>query len=179
MREFKTGATRDTDEGKYDYEGFLSPSVIERYAAYMHQHRKQANGKLRASDNWQAGLPPKESLKSLWRHMMDVWKIMRGLPARESKEEALCAIIFNASSMLHEELRAKGEADILVGDSPSCNPEAQARFNRTLRDVVDEMAGRPPEEVMDEIYASEGFRPRNIQCTCGIDEDPRSCICDL
>ena len=107
MREFETGATRDTDEDKYDYEGFLSPSVIERYAAYMHQHRKQADGKLRASDNWQKGLPPEQSLKSLWRHMMDVWKIMRGLPAQESKEEALCAIIFNASSMLHEELRVQ------------------------------------------------------------------------
>ena len=141
MREFKTGATRDTDEGKYDYEGFLSPSVIERYAAYMHQHRKQANGKLRASDNWQAGLPPKESLKSLWRHMMDVWKIMRGLPARESKEEALCAIIFNASSMLHEELRFK--------------------IQTVSRDLIE------PGSVT------------NIQCTCGIDEDPRSCICDL
>ena len=114
MREFETGATRDTDEDKYDYEGFLSPSVIERYAAYMHQHRKQADGKLRASDNWQKGLPSEQSLKSLWRHMMDVWKTVRGLPAQESKEEALCAIIFNASSMLHEELRVQDGSERLM-----------------------------------------------------------------
>lgn len=43
-------ATRDLDEEKIDYEGFLSPIVLERYAQYMHKHRNTANG-LRESDN--------------------------------------------------------------------------------------------------------------------------------
>jgi hypothetical protein len=40
MREFTTGATRNLDEDKHDYEGFLSPYVLRRFAAYMHEHRK-------------------------------------------------------------------------------------------------------------------------------------------
>jgi len=38
IRKFDTGATRDTNEGKYDYEGILSPTVIKRYAEYMNKH---------------------------------------------------------------------------------------------------------------------------------------------
>jgi hypothetical protein len=105
IRTFESGATRNADTDKYDYEGFLSPLVLERYAKYMHKHRKQANGELRASDNWQKGLPQRECLKSLWRHLMDLWKHTRGIAAAESKEDALCAVIFNASAMLHEELK--------------------------------------------------------------------------
>ena len=41
IRQFNTGATRDTDEDKYDYEGFYSPLVMERFAQYMNKHRKQ------------------------------------------------------------------------------------------------------------------------------------------
>jgi hypothetical protein len=107
IRTFASGATRNPDSDKLDYEGFLSPAVIERYAEYMHKHRVQEDGTLRASDNWQKGLPQEECMKSLWRHMMDVWKIRRGLPTQESKEDALCAVIFNAMTMLHEELKFK------------------------------------------------------------------------
>ena len=32
MRKFDTGATRDTVEGKFDFEGFLSQAVLNRYA---------------------------------------------------------------------------------------------------------------------------------------------------
>ena len=53
MRTFKSGATRDDDAEKFDYEGFLSPLVIRRYAEYMHGHRKQVDGKMRDSDNCQ------------------------------------------------------------------------------------------------------------------------------
>ena len=101
MRKFNTGATRDTDEGKYDYEGFLSPIVLETYAAYMHKHRKQADGKLRDSDNWQKGIPQTAYAKSGWRHWMDFWKGHRGLTSREAMIEALCAILFNVMGYLH------------------------------------------------------------------------------
>ena len=73
VRQFKTGATRDTDEGKYDYEGFISPLVLERFAQYMHKHRKQSDGNLRASDNWQKGIPKDAYIKSAWRHFVDWW----------------------------------------------------------------------------------------------------------
>lgn len=108
MREFETGATRDTDEGKYDYEGFLSPLVIERYAEYMHKHRKQADGKMRDSDNWQKGIPITQYIKSLWRHFFAVWK---GHRHGTISEDDLCAVIFNGMGALHEILKAKEVGD--------------------------------------------------------------------
>jgi hypothetical protein len=101
MRKFKTGATRDTDCGKLDYEGFLSPLVLERYAKYMNTHRIQADGQVRSSDNWQKGIPEDVYMKSMWRHFMDVWKAHRDC---EPNEEALCAMMFNVMGMLHEQL---------------------------------------------------------------------------
>ncbi len=102
MRKFETGATRDTEEGKLDYEGFLSPLVLERYSEYMDKHRKQADGKLRDSDNWQKGIPIVTYIKSLWRHFMDLWKEHRGYGSRDGIEEALCGIIFNSMGYLFE-----------------------------------------------------------------------------
>ena len=107
IRKFETGATRDTDEGKYDYEGFLSPLVIERFGEYMNKHRKQSDGSLRDSDNWQKGIPKTAYMKSLWRHFMDLWKEHRGLKSREGIEDALMAILFNVMGYAHEILKEK------------------------------------------------------------------------
>lgn len=107
MRKFNTGATRDGDEGKYDYEGFLSPLVIERFGKYMNKHRKQADGKLRDSDNWQKGIPQEAYMKSAFRHFMDWWKEHRKLKSVDGIEEAICALIFNAQGYLHEYLKRK------------------------------------------------------------------------
>ena len=104
VRQFKTGATRDQDTEKFDYEGFLSPAVLERFGSYMHKHRKQSDGKLRDSDNWQKGMPRDAYMKSMWRHFMDVWKNHRGLPA-EDLEESLCAMLFNVQGYLFEVMR--------------------------------------------------------------------------
>ena len=79
-QEFPTGATRDQDHDKPDYEGFLSPLVIERYGQYMHGHRLQLDGKLRPSDNWQKGIPLDKYMKSLWRHFFAAWKLHRDEP---------------------------------------------------------------------------------------------------
>ena len=105
VRRFETGATRDTEKDKLDYEGFLSPWVLERYARYMHKHREQSDGNLRDSDNWQKGMPKSAYIKSMWRHLMDLWFGHRGEFSQEGTEEALCAIIFNAMGYLHELLR--------------------------------------------------------------------------
>ncbi len=104
-RTFTTGATRDTDDGKFDYEGFLSPLVLQRYAEYMHANRLQRDGTLRDSDNWQKGIPKDAYMKSMWRHFMDVWAAHRGLPTKETLQVALCAVIFNSMGMLHELLK--------------------------------------------------------------------------
>ena len=110
MREFSSGATRDTDETKIDYEGFLSPEVLERFGRYMTKHRIQADGKIRDSDNWQRGIPRDVYLKSLLRHVIEMWYIHRdGIPlgTRIDMEDALCAILFNAQGYLYELIRGR------------------------------------------------------------------------
>lgn len=105
MRSFDTGATRNSDAGKFDYEGFISPLVLERYGKYMDKHRYQADGNVRDSDNWQRGIPQTAYIKSGFRHFVDWWKEHRGIPTQDGIEEAICALIFNAMGYLHELLK--------------------------------------------------------------------------
>ena len=107
MRKFKSGATRDNNKDKLDFEGFLSPVVIKRYGQYMNKHRKQSDGELRDSDNWQKGIPKNAYIKSAWRHFMDWWMEHRGYKSREGLEDALCALIFNTMGYLYETLKEK------------------------------------------------------------------------
>ncbi|GAA5075600.1 hypothetical protein [Lysobacter panacisoli] len=110
VRTFDSGATRNLDAGKLDFEGFLSPLVLERYAQYMHKHREQADGTLRDSDNWQKGIPLPVYMKSGWRHFFDWWKEHRGLDTEAGIEDTLCALLFNISGYLHEYLKAQAPA---------------------------------------------------------------------
>lgn len=106
LRTFTTGATRDGDRVKVDYEGFLSPLVLARFGRYMHKHRRLKDGTMRDSDNWQRGIPRDVYLKSACRHFMEWWTAHRGwkrCTAREI-EDILCAVIFNAQGYLHEHL---------------------------------------------------------------------------
>lgn len=116
MRTFSTGATRDSDNTKIDFEGFLSPLVLRRFGEYMNRHRVQADGGLRASDNWQLGIPKDAYMKSMWRHFYDVWCRHRGHAtlSGESQEEELCALLFNVQGYLHELLKERAATDFLV-----------------------------------------------------------------
>lgn len=112
IREWESGGKRDTEEGKLDFEGFLSPLVIQRYAEYMNKHRTMADGSLRDSDNWQKGFGSltehfKVCMKSLFRHFMDMWSAHRGYESREGMEEAICGILFNVMAYLHRILEFK------------------------------------------------------------------------
>lgn len=112
IRKFETGATRDTATDKHDYEAFVSPLVTRRYGKFMHKHRKQSDGSLRAGDNWQKGIPIDQYVKSLVRHVEDVRLIHDGYQAWDNVglvevEDALCAIIFNASGILFERLKTQ------------------------------------------------------------------------
>jgi hypothetical protein len=116
QREFDTGATRSSQEGRIDPEGFLSPLSIERYCEYLLKHQVQANGEIRASDNWQKGMPRATYIKGLWRHFLHAWQRHRGWAVNDPKaaadlEEDLCAIIFNAQGYLHEVLREERERE--------------------------------------------------------------------
>jgi hypothetical protein len=114
MRKFPSGATRDTDDGKYDYEAFFSPRVLHRRAEYMHKHRLQSDGTLRDGDNWQKGFPKSQTMKSAFRHFMEWWLEHRGqVPHvggtgdRVVMQEAICALMFNCESYLDELLKER------------------------------------------------------------------------
>jgi hypothetical protein len=107
-RVFDGGAYRDSDDDKFDYEGFLSPTVIEAYSAYMHKHRKQSNDVMRDSDNWQAGIPMDQYVKSAFRHFMDLWMYKRGYVTRDGIDEALGGLLFNVMGFWHEYLKSDG-----------------------------------------------------------------------
>lgn len=113
-RAFTTGATRDTDNGKLDYEGFISPLVTRAYAEYMHRCRTRnvpVGQALRASDNWQKGIPQDVYAKSLIRHVQEFWLIIDGFEARDEKGQALSledvcmAIKFNVEGFMFEQLK--------------------------------------------------------------------------
>lgn len=104
-RTFATGATRDTAEGKYDYDGFLSPYVVEAFGAYMDHNRVMADGSKRDSDNWQKGIPREAYMKSAWRHFLDWWREHRGLATKEGIVWALLGLLFNLQGYLHELLK--------------------------------------------------------------------------
>lgn len=169
MREFATGATRDNDDTKPDYEGFLSPLVIERFGAYMTKHRQQADGKMRDSDNWQKGIPTAAYMKSAWRHFIDLWwnhRYRMTVPADKvtSKddgvlEEALCAILFNVQGYLHEHLKRKAPTPTVVPSLCSVCQQAPCRLTLAQKKET------PPKV--------EGVRPiaacllRYCECGCG------------
>ena len=104
-RQFSSGAMRNSDEGKIDYEAFLSPTVLKAYGKYMHKNRKMEDGTLREGDDWQKGIPCKEYMKSMWRHFLDVWSNHRGIKTEEDEITNLCGVLFNAMGMLHDKLK--------------------------------------------------------------------------
>lgn len=112
VRTFSTGANRDVDTNKPDYEGFISPLVWRRFAKYMNKNRLLKDGSVRASDNWQKGIPQDVYAKSFLRHAMDFWLLERGWEgeATQDIEEALCGILFNVQGYLHERLKADATA---------------------------------------------------------------------
>lgn len=108
VRTFETGANRDTDTEKIDYEGFMSPLVIQCFGEYMHKNRHLKDGSYRDSDNWQKFFGDKHKdvcMKSLMRHVMDLWLLHRGHEAREGIREAICGILFNAQAYLLKVLK--------------------------------------------------------------------------
>lgn len=105
IRKFESGGIRDLDKDKFDIEGFLNPLVLNRYFEYMHKHRNLPNDELRDSDNWQKLFGEKHTnvcIKSLLRHVFDLWLHHREYneKTKETLEDSICAIIFNANAYL-------------------------------------------------------------------------------
>jgi len=114
LRSFDTGATRDTADGKLEYHGFLSPSVLRQFARYMNMNRLQSDGQLRSSSNWQHGIPMDVYVSSEWRHHFDFWdeamKYTKG--EKFSRRELMAAasgLMFNVMGFMHEWLKENPE----------------------------------------------------------------------
>ena len=111
IRTFKTGATRNTEEGKLDFEAYFSPAVLERRAQYMKKHTIQSDGKSRSGDNWQHLFGDEHynvCMKSALRHLHHWWTAHRTNPKPgEDIEEAICALMFNAEAYLFKLLQEK------------------------------------------------------------------------
>jgi hypothetical protein len=108
-RVFASGATRDQDDSKLDFEGYLSPLVLEEFAKYMHKCGTLPDGSRRDSDNWQKGIPLTVYMKSMWRHFFAVWRRHRadlwGL--EQCSTDDLCGLLFNVQGYLHEVLQER------------------------------------------------------------------------
>lgn len=112
MRVSSTGATRNDDNGKIDYR-YKSAVVSRAMGEYMHAHRKQKDGKIRAADNWKHGMPLEWYLKSFRGHLEDFELIMEGHKVTEGDKpvslwHALFGLLFNLTAFMHELIIATG-----------------------------------------------------------------------
>ena len=134
LRSFETGATRDTNEGKLDFEGFLSPAVLHQFARYMNMNRLQSDGNLRDSDNWQKGMPFDVYMKSGFRHFFEWWIQHRtgGEPHEDriAMVGAICGVMFNCMGYLHEWLKHNDEVRFDDNEPTPEMAERQERLNR-------------------------------------------------
>lgn len=165
MRSFDTGATRDTGEGKLDFDGFLHPEFLEQFAKYMNMHRLQSNGELRNSDNWQKGIPTPICRKSMWRHFFEAWGLMRADTDLETGElnrmgrdnyrdmmSGLMGMVFNIQCMV---VNLSKEYDTVDFDGTEPMPEIverrekieMERVDNELRNISYETPAWPEEEI--------------------------------
>jgi hypothetical protein len=110
IRVFETGASRDTDEGKLDYEAALSPEVLRAFAIFMEFNRHMKDGSVRDADNWQKGMPLDTFMKSGSRHFMDWWLAHRECQTSDGRVWSILGLMFNAMGYLHEFMKAHPSA---------------------------------------------------------------------
>jgi hypothetical protein len=116
IRQFETGATRDSDDHpeKPNYYAALSPIVLREYVKYLGRHRTMADGTKRNWDNWKSGIPIDVYMEGLMRHTMAVWLIQQGFKSYDNHGEvtlkdSLNGVLFNTIGHLHEILKAEVE----------------------------------------------------------------------
>lgn len=118
IRKFDTGATRDTADGKFEYDKYLSPQFINGFARYMNKHQTLPDGSKRAGDNWQQGFPEDVLVASAWRHFFDFWAIMRNYMVYDERDnpvelgDAVYGLVFNLQAIMHQR---RGQTNIQRG----------------------------------------------------------------
>ena len=99
---FKTGAIRDSQEGKEDYIETISWTAMKRYAQYM-TGKKAKYG----AGNFKKGIDIESYESSLLRHVQKYLANKYEGGNIEKEEDHLSAILFNAFGIIHEEERIK------------------------------------------------------------------------
>ncbi len=101
-REFKTGAIRDTEEGKEDYIESISWLTLKRYSDYMKvQEAKYGRG------NWLKGIDVDSYERSLMRHLQKYISSKYYGVNSEPDVDHLSAALFNLQGLIHEEEKLK------------------------------------------------------------------------
>ena len=100
LRNFDTGAIRDNDDSKINYQGALSPLVLEAYGAYIQKHSLLPDGTRRNNKNWQNLFGTHEEhrqvcIESAWRHFIDLLMEHDGYDSRDGLDEAIGGLLFN------------------------------------------------------------------------------------
>lgn len=93
------------DYGKIDPEAAICPLTLEAYLEYKVFCRAMSDGSTRPDDNWQKGMPTETYMKSLWRHMLEIWKQHRGHRGDAAFPIAAAAAMFNIQGLLHNYLK--------------------------------------------------------------------------
>lgn len=99
---FPSGAIRDSQEDKPDFNETISWTAFNRYAKYM-TGKKSKYG----AGNFKRGIPTESYVKSMLRH---VDKFMRNTFENgddEKNEDHLSAIVFNVFGIMHNEEQEK------------------------------------------------------------------------
>lgn len=102
MRKFKSGAVRDSEDGKEDYIETISWTALKRYAQYMTSKKKKYG-----EGNFKKGIDIESYERSLARHLQKYLVNKYEGGKEEPEEDHMAAIVFNALGIIHEESRWK------------------------------------------------------------------------
>jgi hypothetical protein len=100
MREFKTGAVRDSDDSKEDYIETISWTAFKRYSQYMTGKKKKYG-----AGNFKKGIPIESYEQSLVRHLQKYLANKYEEGTAEKDEDHISAMVFNLFGIMHEEER--------------------------------------------------------------------------
>lgn len=102
ITKFKTGAIRDTQEGKVDFVETVSFTAHDRFARYMTGKKKKYG-----AGNFKKGIPITSYEKSLLRHISIYFRNKYENAKIEVNEDHEAAIRFNIDGIMHEQEQEK------------------------------------------------------------------------
>lgn len=121
IRQFDSGAIRDSEENKEDYIETISWTAFRRYAQYMTEKKKKYG-----AGNFKKGIDIDSYERSLVRHLQKYMENKYEGGIVETQEDHLAAILFNVFGIIHEEERHRKNSSFA---SNSTNPGMNITFN--------------------------------------------------